>query len=115
MMNVAALVVAVIAGAIAAISGFGIGSLLTPLLAVHYGTRLAVAIVSIPHLVATTVRFIGLREQLDRRVFLNFGILSAAGGLARSAAECPCRESRAGHRLWLPAGLRGRVRPDRVY
>jgi hypothetical protein len=81
MMTLAALVAAVIAGAIAAISGFGIGSLLTPLLAIHYGTKLAVAIVSVPHLVATAARFIGLRRQLDRGVFLNFGILSSAGGL----------------------------------
>ena len=45
MMHAAAFVVAIIAGAIAAMSGFGIGSLLTPLLAVHYGTKLAVAMV----------------------------------------------------------------------
>jgi uncharacterized membrane protein YfcA len=82
MMHAAAFVVAIIAGAIAAMSGFGIGSLLTPLLAVHYGTKLAVAMVSIPHLVGTTARFIGLRKKVDRGIFLNFGILSAAGGLA---------------------------------
>jgi len=81
-MHVAAFVVAVAAGAIAAMSGFGIGSLLTPVLAVHYGTKLAVAMVSVPHLVGTAARFAGLRKQVDRRVFLNFGILSAAGGLA---------------------------------
>ena len=34
----------VIAGGVAAVSGFGIGSLLTPLLAARYGTKLAVAI-----------------------------------------------------------------------
>jgi len=71
-----------IAGAVAAISGFGIGSLLTPILAVRYGTKLAIAIVSVPHLVATAARFYGLRKQVDKKVFLNFGILSAAGGLA---------------------------------
>ncbi len=81
MMTVGVLLAAILAGGIAAISGFGIGSLLTPLLAVRYGTKLAVAIVSIPHLVGTTARFIGLRKQIDKRVFLNFGILSAAGGL----------------------------------
>lgn len=42
------LLVAVLAGGIAAMSGFGIGSLLTPIFAVHYGTKLAVAIVSVP-------------------------------------------------------------------
>ncbi len=81
MMTIGVLCVAVIAGGIAAISGFGIGSLLTPILAVRYGTKVAVAIVSIPHLVGTTARFVGLRKHVDRRVFLNFGILSAAGGL----------------------------------
>jgi uncharacterized membrane protein YfcA len=35
-----------IAGAIAAVSGFGIGSILTPLLQRHYDMRLAVAAVS---------------------------------------------------------------------
>jgi uncharacterized protein len=71
----------VIAGAVAAISGFGVGSLLTPVLAARYGTKLAVAIVSVPHLVATAARFFRLRKHLDRKVFLNFGILSAIGGL----------------------------------
>ena len=42
--------VAVLAGAIASVSGFGIGSLLTPLLGVRVGTKLAVAAVSVPHL-----------------------------------------------------------------
>ena len=81
MMHLAAFLVGLVAGGIAAMSGFGIGSLLTPLLAVHYGTKLAVAMVSVPHLAGTAARFIGLRKRVDRRVFLNFGILSAAGGL----------------------------------
>ena len=82
MMEVAALAVAVLAGGIAAISGFGIGSLLTPLLAAQCGAKLAVAIVSVPHLVGTVARFYPLRKQVDRRVFIHFGILSAVGGLA---------------------------------
>lgn len=76
-----AFLVAVLAGGVAAISGFGIGSLLTPVLAPHYGAKLAVAIVSVPHLIATAARFLGLRQYLDRKVFINFGILSAVGGL----------------------------------
>jgi len=79
--SVFVLLVAALAGGVAAVSGFGIGSLLTPLFAGRYGAKLAVAIVSVPHLVATAARFFGLRQHLDRRVFLNFGILSAAGGL----------------------------------
>ena len=72
----------VVAGAIASIVGFGIGSILTPLLSLQVGTRLAVAAISIPHLATTLVRFWMLRKSVDRRVLVNFGILSAAGGLA---------------------------------
>jgi uncharacterized membrane protein YfcA len=74
-------VAATLAGAIASVAGFGIGSILTPLLALRVGTKLAVAAVSIPHLIATALRFVRIREHVDKRVFLNFGITSAAGGL----------------------------------
>jgi len=73
---------ACLAGAIASVSGFGIGSLLTPLLAVRVGTKLAVAAVSIPHVTATAARFWLLRRHMDRRLLLSFGLMSAAGGLA---------------------------------
>lgn len=69
------------AGAVASVVGFGIGSLLTPLLAVRVGTQLAVAAISIPHVFATALRFWRLRAHVDRRVLVNFGITSAAGGL----------------------------------
>lgn len=80
--SAALFVIAVLGGAVAGLSGFGIGSLLTPVLAARHGAKLAVAIVSVPHLVATAVRFSGLRRHLDKKFFVNFGILSAAGGLA---------------------------------
>lgn len=73
---------AIVAGSIASIAGFGIGSVLTPVLAAHAGTRLAVAAVSIPHVCGTALRFWMLRGRVDRRVFVWFGVASAAGGLA---------------------------------
>lgn len=78
--------ISIIAGAIASISGFGIGSLLTPVLAVQYSTKVAVAVVSIPHFVATLLRFLQMKDRLDKKVFLHFGILSAVGGLIGSLA-----------------------------
>src|SRR5438105_10379972 len=72
---------ALLAGAIAAVTGFGIGSLLTPLLALQVGTKLAVAAVAIPHFVGSAQRFWMLRRHVDRRVVLGFGITSAVGGL----------------------------------
>ena len=73
--------VAFAAGAIASVSGFGIGSLLTPLLALRVETKLAVAAVSVPHFVATAYRFWLLRHQVDRNLLWSFGLMSAAGGL----------------------------------
>lgn len=75
-------VVGVIASAIAAVVGFGVGSLLTPVLALETGVKVAVAAISIPHVVATAQRFWMLRAHVDRRVLLSFGITSAVGGLA---------------------------------
>jgi uncharacterized membrane protein YfcA len=72
---------ALLAGAIASVAGFGIGSLLTPALALATGTKLAVAAVSIPHFIATAQRFWMLRRHVDRQVLWSFGITSALGGL----------------------------------
>jgi uncharacterized membrane protein YfcA len=82
MFEVAVLVVSTLAGALAAVTGFGIGSLLTPLLALQVDTRLAVAAMSVPHVVGTAVRFRLLSGGVDRKVFFSFGLTSAAGGLA---------------------------------
>jgi uncharacterized membrane protein YfcA len=73
---------AVLAGAIASVAGFGIGSVLTPVLAWQTGTKLAVAAVSIPHFLATALRLWMLGTHVDRRVLGTFGLASAAGGLA---------------------------------
>jgi uncharacterized membrane protein YfcA len=75
-------VVAVLSGATAAVAGFGIGSLLTPLLATRLGTAAAIAAVSIPHAAATALRFWRLRAAVDWSLIRGFGLLSAAGGLA---------------------------------
>jgi uncharacterized membrane protein YfcA len=74
-------VVAVVAGGVAAVAGFGIGSLLTPVLSLELGTKLAVALISIPHFIGTALRLWRLRAHVDRKVLLGFGIASAAGGL----------------------------------
>lgn len=73
---------AVAAGAVAAVSGFGIGTILTPALAVVVGLKTAVAVVAVPHVVATSVRLWNLRASVDRDVLMTFGLASAAGGLA---------------------------------
>lgn len=69
-------------GATASVVGFGIGSLLTPLLAARFGTSVAVAAVTLPHALATAVRCWRLRASINRQVLVRFGLLSAAGALA---------------------------------
>jgi uncharacterized protein len=73
---------AVAAGAIAAVSGFGIGSLLTPILLLSFAPREAVALVSVPHVVASIVRLRSLWPEVDWPTFGQFGVASALGGLA---------------------------------
>jgi len=74
-------VLAVLSGGTASVAGFGIGSLLTPLLAATFGTATAVAAVAIPHAAATALRCWRLRANIDWSVLRGFGLLSAAGGL----------------------------------
>jgi uncharacterized membrane protein YfcA len=74
-------VLAVVAGAVAAIAGFGVGSLLTPALSIAIGTKAAVAVVAFPHVAATALRLWALRDAIDRSVLLRFGLASAVGGL----------------------------------
>jgi uncharacterized protein len=73
---------AICGGAIASIAGFGIGSVLTPAIAPVLGTKLAVAAVSIPHAIGTSVRLWRFRREVDWSVVRSFGVTSAAGGLA---------------------------------
>jgi len=74
-------VLAVLSGGTASVAGFGIGSLLTPLLAATFGTATAVAAVAIPHAAATALRCWRLRANIDWSVLRGFSLLSAAGGL----------------------------------
>jgi uncharacterized membrane protein YfcA len=79
------LVVGLAAGAVAGVAGFGVGSLLTPLLTLTVDGKVAVALVAIPHALATALRLWHLRHEVVGRVLRNFGVLSAIGGLLGGA------------------------------
>ena len=87
MYAIAVTLVAVLAAGIASIAGFGIGSLLTPLFAVRYGMKVAVAAVAVPHFIATALRFWKLRRDVDRRILLSFGAVNAGGSLVGALAH----------------------------
>ena len=71
-----------LAGALGAVVGFGIGSVLTPALAIELDMKLAVAAVAIPHVVGTAQRFWRLWRHVDPALFIRFGVPSGLGGLA---------------------------------
>jgi uncharacterized membrane protein YfcA len=75
-------IAAIVAGRVASLAGFGIGSLLTPLLALKTGLGVAVAGISIAHFFGTALRFFLLRKSTNRQILITFGLTSAAGGLA---------------------------------
>ena len=81
MFELVVLCAGVFGGAVASIAGFGIGSILTPAIASATGTKLAVALVSIPHAIGTSIRFWRFRRDIDWSVVRSFGVTSAAGGL----------------------------------
>ena len=76
------LAVGIVAGAVAAVAGFGIGSLLTPVLVPSVGGKLAVALVALPHAIATAIRLLKLYDAIDWRILRTFGAASALGSLA---------------------------------
>ena len=73
--------VAILAGGSAAVVGFGLGSILTPVLALHLGAEVAIPAVAVPHLIATALRCWRLRSDISRWHVVRFGVLSAVGGL----------------------------------
>lgn len=86
-------VAAVVAGAIASVAGFGIGSVLTPLFGARYGVQLGVAVVAIPHFAATLFRGVRLRREIDRKTLVHFGIPSVIGGLTGALVHGVARSS----------------------
>lgn len=83
---IAACGLGILSGATASVVGFGIGSLMTPFFATWIGMDVAVAAVTLPHLVATAFRCYRMRAAIDRGVLVRFGLLSAAGGLGGALA-----------------------------
>ena len=81
MFEVLIVIVGFFAGLTASVAGFGIGSFLIPLVSVQTGTKIAIALVSLPHFLGTSVRFWLLKNKVNRKILVRFGLLSAIGGL----------------------------------
>jgi uncharacterized membrane protein YfcA len=73
--------VGLLSGATAAVVGFGVGSLLTPLLVTRVDPHVAVSLIAIPHALATGIRYVQHRDAIDKGLLIRFGIPSAIGSL----------------------------------
>jgi uncharacterized protein len=79
--ELAVVIVGFLAGITASVAGFGIGSLLIPLVSIQTGAKVAIALMSLPHFLGNSVRFWLLKSKINRKILIRFGLLSAAGGL----------------------------------
>ena len=70
-----------LAGMIASVAGFGIGSFLIPLVSIRTGAKIAIALASLPHFLGNGFRFWILKSKVNRKILIRFGLLSAVGGL----------------------------------
>ena len=70
-----------LAGMIASVAGFGIGSFLIPLVSIRTGAKIAIALASLPHFLGNGFRFWILKSKVNRKILIRFGSLSAVGGL----------------------------------
>jgi uncharacterized protein len=82
LLSIAVAIASFIAGAISAVAGFGIGSILTPVFGLAVGVKLGVAAAAIPHFIGNALRLWTLRDRIDKSILKTFGLMSALGALA---------------------------------
>ncbi|MGE0705209.1 MAG: hypothetical protein AB7F99_14050 [Vicinamibacterales bacterium] len=94
MFAVLLVLVSIAAAAVAAISGFGIGSLLTPAFAVAVGARTAIAAVSLPHFAGTVLRFWRISGPLGFVAGIVSGFFGGWSETREASARRRCLASR---------------------
>ncbi|HEY6161179.1 MAG TPA: sulfite exporter TauE/SafE family protein [Bacteroidia bacterium] len=65
-------------------SGFGLGTILTPVFALFFPLEIAIALTAVVHLLNNLFKLLLTAGKIDRAVFLRFGIPSLIGALAGS-------------------------------
>jgi len=68
------------------VTGFGIGSIMTPILSIQLGTKLAVSAVSIPHLCRYLVALLDAAQTYRQACAADIWSNSAIGGFVGSLA-----------------------------
>ncbi len=66
------------------LTGFGLGTILTPVFALFYDVKLAVLLVAIVHFLNNVLKFLLFRKDVDLSIIKRFGIISIAGAFIGS-------------------------------
>ncbi|MBI3004700.1 MAG: sulfite exporter TauE/SafE family protein [Ignavibacteriales bacterium] len=87
------LVLAFLISAITLMTGFGVGSVLTPTFTLFYDVKTAVFLVAIVHLANNFLKLALFLKHIDRKITVRFGFISIAGALAGSFLQASFRSS----------------------
>ncbi len=68
-------------------TGFGVGTVLAPLMALYFDVKVAVFLAAIVHFFNNASRLYLYREYVDRGVFRRFGVISIVGAFLGSYAQ----------------------------
>ncbi|MGH2569384.1 MAG: sulfite exporter TauE/SafE family protein [Bacteroidota bacterium] len=81
------LVVTFIVSTLTLLTGFGVGTVLTPVFALFYDAKTAVLLVSIVHLSNNLLKLGLFRRHINKEIFLKFGLISLVGAAAGSLLQ----------------------------
>ena len=74
-------IVTFVAALLTLMTGFGLGTILTPVFVLMYDVKLAILLVAIVHFLNNAFKFTLFRRHIDFGIIKRFGVLSVAGAL----------------------------------
>lgn len=81
------LVITFLASTLTLLTGFGVGTVLTPTFMLFYDIKTAVLLVAVVHLANNILKFGLFMQHIDKTVLWRFGLISIAGALAGSLLQ----------------------------
>lgn len=75
-----------LAAALTLMTGFGLGTILTPVFLLFYDVKIAILIVAVVHLLNNLLKFSLFRRHLDTDILKRFGVLAITGAFAGTFA-----------------------------
>jgi uncharacterized membrane protein YfcA len=80
-MDILIYLTAFLAAGLALLSGFGLGTVLTPVFLLFYEAKIAIFLVAIVHLLNNLLKFALFKKHIDFEILKRFGVLALIGSL----------------------------------